>query len=149
VIHPVTAAVLNVDGLWLYTTGLYPAMHEHPALHLVVHAHLLLAGYLFTFSIVGVDPAPHRLGYGYRAAVLVLYLAAHAILAKYLYAHPPVGVPTGQAHRGAMLMYYGGDAVDLGVIVVFCRQWFIAARPRPGRSSSGSENRFCQPSSTA
>jgi putative membrane protein len=129
--HPVTAAVLNMGGLWiLYTTGLYQAMREHQALHIVVHAHVLVAGYLLTFALVGVDPAPHRPGYSSRAAVLVLYLAAHAILAKYLYAHPPAGMPSSQGQRGAMLMYYGGDAVALGLIVAFCSQWLAAARPR-------------------
>jgi putative membrane protein len=123
--HPVPAAVLNAGGLWLlYPTALYPATHHQPALHLAVHAHLLLAGYLWTNAIVGVDPAPHRPGHLTRAVVLVLFLAAHAILAKYLYAHPPAGVPIDQGRRGAVLMYYGGDAVDLGLIVVFCRQWF-------------------------
>jgi putative membrane protein len=137
--RPLVAAVLNVGGSWLlYTTALYPAAGAHPALHLAVHAHLLIAGYLMTFSIVGVDPAPHRSSPGRRAVVLVAFLAAHAILAKYLYAHPPAGVPVEDGQRAAMLMYYGGDVVDLGLIVAFCRQWYVAARPRRDAGDRGS-----------
>jgi putative membrane protein len=132
--HPVTAAALNLGGLWaLYTTGLYQAMSHQPGLHAAVHTHMLAAGYLFTFAIVGVDPSPHRSGYASRTVVLVVFLAAHAILAKQVYAHPPAGVPNAQAASGAMLMYYGGDLIDAALITVFCWQWFTASRPRPAR----------------
>lgn len=130
--HPATTAVLNIGGLWLlYTTRLYGLMHEHAWLGVAVHLHLLLAGYLFTASIIGIDPAPHRPSWLVRAVVLVLALGAHAVLAKFLYAHPPSGVSIREAETGSQLMYYGGDLVDLLLIVVFCQQWFQAARPRP------------------
>lgn len=29
-----------------------------------------------------------------------------------------------------MLMYYGGDIVDLLLVAVFCRQWYRAMAPR-------------------
>lgn len=125
--HPVTAAILNGGGLWvLYTTDL----HQQVA-HGLVQAHVLIAGYLFTAAIIGVDPAPHRPGRYLRAAVLVAFLAAHGILAKHLYGHPPAGVPVTQAEAGAQLMYYGGDALDLILIAIFCRQWYVAADPTP------------------
>jgi putative membrane protein len=131
--QPVTAAALNVGGLWLlYTTDLYQRSTGQEWLHLAVHAHMLASGYLFVSAIVGVDPAPHRPGRPQRAVVLLLYLTAHTILARYLYAHPPPGVPAERSRHGAILMYYGGDAVDLGLIVVFCRQWFTAVRAAPG-----------------
>jgi putative membrane protein len=140
--HPLTAAVLNVGGLWLlYTTGLYEQMGRHAWLHPLINLHILAAGYLFTAAIVGVDPAPHRPGRWTRAIILIAFLAAHAILAKYLYAHPPAGVPVGQARSGAALLYYGGDLIDLAVIAVFCRQWYTACasgRPAPTESRSPS-----------
>jgi putative membrane protein len=129
--HPVTAAVLNAGGLWLlYTTDLYVAMGQHEAVHVLVHLHVLGSGYLLTAALIGVDPAPHRPGFPTRAVVLVLFLAAHAVLAKYLYAHPPAGVPAEQAQRAGMLMYYGGDLIDVVLITVLCRRWYAAARPR-------------------
>jgi putative membrane protein len=129
--HPVTASLLNIGGLWLlYRTGLYSRLDDSLAVHMLVHAHVLGAGYLFAFAFVGVDPAPHRPRFATRAVVLLIALAAHAVLAKSLYAGPPPGVPIEQARSGAMVMYYGGDAVDLVLITVFFRQWFTATRPR-------------------
>ena len=129
--HPVTASVLNMGGLTsLYITGLYGAMHEHRALFLAVHVHILLAGYLFTAAFIGIDHMRHRPSWMTRAVVLILALGVHATLAKWLYAHPPGGVPPHQAEVASQLMYYGGDVIDLVLIALFCRQWYVAARPR-------------------
>ncbi|WP_019153460.1 cytochrome c oxidase assembly protein [Robertmurraya massiliosenegalensis] len=128
---PLIASVLNMGGLWLlYATDLYSAMHHHIFLFLFVHIHVFLAGYLFTASIVYFDPTPHRTSYIYRTIILILSSASHAILAKYLYTHPPAGVPKAQAEKGAMLMYYGGDAVDIILIIIFCFQWYKASKPK-------------------
>ncbi|WP_404799163.1 cytochrome c oxidase assembly protein [Bacillus aerolatus] len=137
--HPITASFLNIGGLWiLYTTSLYADMQENILLHLVVHIHVFLAGYVFTASMIYIDPTPHRLSFIYRAIALVLALAGHAILSKYIYAYPPTGVPTAQAEMGGMLMYYGGDAIDLTLISILCFQWFRATRPRTPLSMSRS-----------
>ncbi|SEG66785.1 cytochrome c oxidase assembly protein [Paenibacillus sp. UNC499MF] len=128
---PLTASFLNIGGLYvLYLTPLYSRMHHSFLLHVLIHAHVFLAGYLFTASLISVDPAPHRKSFVYRAVVLVLALAAHGILAKYLYAHPPEGVAPEQAETGSLIMYYGGDAVDIVLITLFFLQWYKAARPR-------------------
>jgi putative membrane protein len=123
--HPVVAAVLAVGGLWvLYRTGLYAASMRHPTLLVLVHVHVLLAGWLFTYSLVGPDPAPHRAGLPVRAAVLVLAVAAHDVLAKTLYADPPAGVAPGQAAVGAQVMYYGGAPVEIALFVLLGAEWF-------------------------
>jgi len=128
---PFVASVLNVGGLWvLYTTSLYKEMHENVLLHLFIHLHIFLAGYVFTLSVIYIDLTSHRNGFLYRAVVLILATAAHSILAKYIYAHPPIGVIPTQAEEGAMLMYYGGDAVTLIIIYVLCHQWYRGTRPR-------------------
>lgn len=125
--HPVTAATLDAGGLWLlYTTDLHAEAAARPWLHTLVQLHVLLAGYLFTASIVGVDPAPHRSSYATRTLVLVVFMAAHAILAKQLYGHP---LPVAHAQAGAKLMYYGGDAIHVVVLVLFCRRWFSDSAP--------------------
>ncbi|WP_424348533.1 cytochrome c oxidase assembly protein [Kocuria sp. CH-021] len=129
--HPVIAMVLNAGGLWaLYTTDLYRLMHTSVWVHALVHAHVFLAGYLFTVAMVGIDPNPHRSSFPLRAAALIGFLTVHSILAKWLYGHPPAGVESGDARIGAQIMYYGGDAVDVTLIIVFCAQWYTATRPR-------------------
>jgi putative membrane protein len=110
---PLVASLLNMGGLWLlYATFLYAAMHHFQWLYVLLHIHVFLAGYLFTASMIEIDPRPHRPRFIYRAVVLVIALAAHSILAKFLYAHPPPHVPAAQAKLGALIMYYGGDLFD-------------------------------------
>ncbi len=133
--HPVVAAVLNGGGLWLlYSTPLFALMHGSPLLHGLVHVHLLAAGTLMTASLIGVDPQPHRASMAVRSAVLIVFIAAHAILAKRLFAHPPAGVEAADARIGAQLMYYGGDAVDVLLIVLLFAGWYRATRPRRPRT---------------
>jgi putative membrane protein len=128
---PIVAALLNVGGLWiLYTYGLYVGMQHNLFLHIFIHFHVFLAGYLFTLAMISVDPAPHRPGFVYRAIVLALASGGHAILAKYIYVQPPSGVPVLQAEMGGMIMYYGGDIIDIIMIIILCFQWFKATRPR-------------------
>jgi putative membrane protein len=123
--HPVVTAVLTVGGLWvLYRTDLYAASMRHPTLLLLVHVHVFLAGWLFTYSLVGPDPAPHRAGLPVRAAVLVLAVAAHDVLAKTLFAHPPAGVDADGAAVGAQVMYYGGAPVEIALFVLLGAEWF-------------------------
>jgi putative membrane protein len=113
---PLVAAVLDVGGLWLlYTTDL----HAVP----VAGLHVLAAGYLFTAAVAGIDPAPHRAHPAVRAAALVLAAAAHGILAKHLYA-------TGWG-TGALVMYYGGDALEIMLAALLCREWLTGPRPLP------------------
>ncbi|WP_214845777.1 MULTISPECIES: cytochrome c oxidase assembly protein [unclassified Exiguobacterium] len=129
--HPMTATVLNIGGLYLlYTTGLYPMMHQSTALYALIHLHVFLAGYLFTSALIYIDLTPHRYSHVYRAGILILALAGHKILSKYLYAHPPGGVGKAEAEQGAMLMYYGGDVVDLALIIILCYHWYEATAPR-------------------
>jgi putative membrane protein len=129
--NPITASALNIGGLWiLYTTGLYGLMHQNVLLHALVHFHVFIAGYLFTASMIYMDPAPHRFSFMFRAIVFTISLAGHDILSKYIFAHPPSGVTKVQAENGGMLMYYAGDAIDVALICILCYQWFKATRPK-------------------
>jgi putative membrane protein len=136
--NPIVAAVLNIGGLWLlYRTPLFAAMQDNPLLHAGVMAHVLVAGCLFTASIIPVDPAPHRALFPVRTAVLVLAFAAHGILAKSVYAHPPAGVAPSDAEAGALLMYYAGDVIDLVIITLLFAQWYKNSGRTLSRSLSG------------
>ena len=123
--HPITAAALTLGGLWLlYVGGLYASIHTKGLLFVLVHIHVFVAGYLFSASIAGVDPNPHRARFATRAIVLVSVMAGHSILSKYLYGNPPPGVPAAQAETGSMIMYYGGDAVSVVLVILLCTSWY-------------------------
>lgn len=129
--HPITTTLLNIGGLWLlYTTNLYSLMHVNAFLYLLIHFHIFIAGYLFTVSFIYIDPTVHRFSFLYRSNILVISLAAHGVLSKIIYVYPPTGVPLDQAKPGSMLMYYGGDAIDVLIIFLLCLQWYRATRPR-------------------
>ncbi|MGM9921895.1 MAG: cytochrome c oxidase assembly protein [Bhargavaea sp.] len=129
--NPVTASVLNIGGLWLlYATPLFQLMHQHLWLYLLVHLHVFAAGYLFTISMIYIDPAPHPCSHLFRTVVFIFTLAAHGILSKYIYAKPLTGFPADEVREGAMLMYYGGDLVDLVIIILLFRSWYRSTAPR-------------------
>ncbi|CAN3129364.1 cytochrome c oxidase assembly protein [Mycobacterium sp. smrl_JER01] len=132
--NPFVAGVLNIGSLWiLYRSGLYAAMHTEPLLHALVHVHVVAAGYLFTFAVLGgPDPAPHRPSPPWRVTALVLAIAAHNVLAKTIYADPPEGVPVEQAQAGAQFMYYVGAPIEIALLVLVCRPWLLP-RNRPPR----------------
>lgn len=129
--HPVTAAVLNAGGLWvLYTTSLFHLMHASLTVHVLVHLHVIIAGVVFTAAMISPDPQPHRASFRVRAGVMVVFIAAHSVLGKWLYAHPPAGVGAEDARMGAQLMYYGGDVVDVIILVLLFTGWYTTG-PRP------------------
>lgn len=124
--HPFTAVVLSVGGLYaIMLTPVHTAAAHDPPLHALLLAHYLAAGYLFTWSIIGPDPAPHRPGTATRAAALAAAIAAHAFLARYLYAHAlPHGHDPEAARAAARLMYYGGDAAELVLALILFGTWY-------------------------
>lgn len=126
--NPLIASILNIGGLFLiYKTGLFEFMHTSVLWFALVHLHVFLAGYLFTMSIIYIDIVTHRYSFLYRAAVLVAALGFHKILSKLIYASPPEGIARPDGETGAMLMYYGGDIVDIALIIILCLEWYKAA----------------------
>lgn len=129
--HPILAALINLGGLWLlYTTNLFEAMHESIILSVLVHLHIFFAGYVFTTSIIYMDPIPHRTSFKLRSVVLILYMAGHSILSKWIYANPPNGITIVEAEIGGMTMYYGGDIVDVMIVIVLCYQFYTSSKAR-------------------
>lgn len=130
--NPFVASILNIGGLYLiYMTDLYVWMHGNLFLFILVHLHVFLAGYLFTISIIYVDVTSHRYAFWYRALALIIALGFHKALSKLIYQTPPPFVPREEAEIGAMVMYYGGDIVDLILIVILCYHWYKKITPRP------------------
>ncbi len=128
--HPVVAALLNTGGLAVvYRTDVFVWMHQYTLVYWIVHLHMFLAGYLFVSVILYADISPQRHSYMIRTAVLIAAFAGHKILAKSLYAMPPPGVATADAQSGALFMYYGGDLIDLAMIILLCWNWYKASAP--------------------
>lgn len=126
--HPLTGFVFSIGAMYLlYATPLFAASQEQALLHSLLHIHFLAAGFLFTWSLIGIDSAPHRPRLRMRLVVLFLAGAAHAILAKAMYIYLwPLGVAADaeQIRTAAKLMYYGGDLAEIVLLIVLFAQWY-------------------------
>ena len=120
--HPLTALILNVGGMFLlYLTPLYEMSRINPVLHYMVHIHFVLAGYLFAWAIIGLEPVSKRSGFNIKVAVTFLSIALHAFLSKFMYAYLyPANTPhpVEDIRQAAQLMYYWGDLSELMLVVI-------------------------------
>lgn len=142
VAHPVTAALLDVGVLFvLYLTPLLAATATRPWLHALVLVHMLLAGCLFTWAVLGQGPGPRRPRLAVRLAVLVAAAGAHAYLATLLYARAEIHAHhDGHAatmQQAALWMYYGGDVAEILLAVALLAAWYRrGARRRPAPAAA-------------
>ena len=73
--------VLFVMSPWaLYFTGWYDASLHSAFVHEMMHVHLVLVGCLFFWPLVGADPVPGRVHFGFRLILIVMTLPFHAFL---------------------------------------------------------------------
>ena len=77
--HPLVATALFTGSLVIfYYSPLFGlAMLTHTG-HVLMTAHFLLTGYLFVWSLVGIDPGPARPPYPFRLVLLLMTLGVHA-----------------------------------------------------------------------
>jgi putative membrane protein len=139
---PVVALILNLGGIaLLHLTPLYATTTRDPGLHLLVHMHFLLAGYLFAWVVAGPDPAPRRPSVPVRLMVLGVAIAFHAVFSQLMFAGVIVNPPVPRAERegGAELMYYGGDIAELLLAAALVTRW----RPRrQGTNTARTQSSF-------
>lgn len=121
--HPLAAMILNIGGMFmLYLTPLFGRSLHSPLIQYLIHLHFLLAGFLFTWAIIGREPLPHRPSVKTRGIVLFLSAAAHAFLGKHMYAR---GLPLDTSfseealRAAAKTMYYWGDLSELILAIIF------------------------------
>ena len=133
----------------LYFSGWYPATLEHPVLHDLLHAHFLVAGSLFFWPIIGVDPVPGRVSHPFRMLMLFATMPFHAFLGvaimsvgddgKGLLAAthylPLIGRADAvyQQQLGGGFIWASGDLVGLLFIFTAAVQWMRASEREAAR----------------
>jgi cytochrome c oxidase assembly factor CtaG len=121
----------------LYMTGLYQETLQHDWLHNLLHVHFVVAGCVFFWPIVGIDPLPGRLPHPMRLLLLFVTLPAHAWLGIAIMSDH--AVIAGDYYRalarpwgpsllqdqtiGGGLLWSAGDLVGLLVAGVLFVQW--------------------------
>jgi putative membrane protein len=125
---PAIAVVLDLGGLYaLYLTGLHKAAEHNDLVHAAVHVHMFLAGCLFSWAVIGIDPVRRRPGTGVRLTVLIIATAGHDTLAKLIYAWNLPAGSIASRHTGAELMYYGGTVIEVALAAFAMAQWYLAS----------------------
>lgn len=77
--NPIIAAVLSFGTLiaFYYSPWFYLALTTHTG-HVLMVAHFMITGYIYAYSLVGVDPGPKRWGAPIRMLILLVAIAFHA-----------------------------------------------------------------------
>ncbi|GAA4678933.1 cytochrome c oxidase assembly protein [Frondihabitans cladoniiphilus] len=136
--HPVVAAIVFAGSLVaFYWTGWFQlSLQTHPG-HLIMEIHFLLAGYVFFFVVIGVDPGPKRPPYPLRLMLLMATLAFHAFFGLALMSGTDIlaadwwhalGKTNYQEllndqHTGGAIAWGAGEFPTVLVALMVVRQW--------------------------
>lgn len=136
--HPLVALPMFVGSYYLlYFSGLFAAaLPEHWA-HVLMNAHFLIAGVMFFWPIIGVDPSPRRLPAVGRLGVLfasvpfhaffgVILMSANSVIGGEFYralALPWVTDPLSDQKLGGGLAWASGELPMLLVVIALLVQW--------------------------
>jgi putative copper resistance protein D len=138
VINPLVGfALLFGTPFVLYFTGFYEQTLRDPLLHEWLHVHFVMAGCIFFWPLIGIDPVPGRLPHPMRLLLLFVTLPAHAWLgisimsAKYVIAgdyYRELARTWGPSllkdqDIGGGLLWAAGDLVGLLVVAALFFQW--------------------------
>ncbi|WP_017541114.1 cytochrome c oxidase assembly protein [Nocardiopsis halophila] len=138
VTHPAVATALFVLGPYaVYFTPIFPALMNDHMGHLFMNVHFLLSGFLFYWTIIGVDPGPRKLPYLLRFVLLLATMGMHAFfgitimmqsapLAMDFYGQfdiPWSQDVAGDQYAGGGFAWAVGEIPTLLVTIMLMRQW--------------------------
>ncbi|NIZ89543.1 cytochrome c oxidase assembly protein [Kineococcus rubinsiae] len=135
--------LLEVSGfVAFFLTPLHHAVAGRPVLAVAVHAHAVLAGYLFASLLVGRDPLRGRPGVRGRLLVLLLVAGAHDTVARLLVASAPADAGVRAAGE---LLAGAGTVVDVGLAALVMAGWYAAGHLRPAARPPARRRRPSRP----
>ena len=135
--HPVVAWLTFGLVLWVtHFSPLFDIALEDRAAHDIEHAVYLGAALLFWWPVVGVDPAPRRMGHAARVLYLLLQLPLNSFLGMaILFADAPLyphyaslGSPYGitalaDQQLAGGIMWFAGDIAFIGAVLGVVAAW--------------------------
>jgi cytochrome c oxidase assembly factor CtaG len=135
--HPIVAWLTFALVLWVtHFSPLFDIALEDPGAHELEHAAYLASALLFWWPVVGLDPAPRRMGYAARALYLLLQLPLNSFLgmailfaAAPLYPHyatlgSPYGItPLADQQLAGGIMWFAGDIAFIGAVLAVVAAW--------------------------
>jgi cytochrome c oxidase assembly factor CtaG len=144
--HPAVGwALFGGTLVVLYLTPLFELTLRNDVVHAAVHLHFLLAGAIFMWPLVGLDPVRWRLPFGARLLVLLLALPFHAFLGLALLgADEPLGDGTwsmDDQRAGIGLLWAVGELLAIGAAAVIFFQWVAADERAAVRADNAADRR--------
>lgn len=136
--HPVIAFVLFVASLYaVYFTPIFNTLVRYHWGHELMSVHFLLVGYLFYWSIIGIDPGPKRLPFLGRLGLLFAVMPFHAFfgIATMTMSNTIggpfyrfVGLPwlssiTADQHLGGAIAWGSSELPVIVVVIALVSQW--------------------------
>jgi putative copper resistance protein D len=159
--HPIVAWALYALSLYvLYLTPLFGWVMRNHLAHLAMMVHFLLAGYLFFWVMIGVDPGPRRPSHPVRIILLFTASAVHTFFgiilmmsgsvlgdSYYSLLHRAWGAsPLTDQHLGGGMAWSFGELPGVVVIAALVYQWARSderrARAKDARMDSGEDDEF-------
>jgi cytochrome c oxidase assembly factor CtaG len=147
--HPITAFVLFVTFVYVvYFTPLFNTLIRYHWGHELMSVHFLLVGYLFFWSIIGIDPGPRKLPFLGRLGLLFAVMPFHAlfgiatmtmtsVIGDQFYHH--VGLPwlsslDSDQHLGGAIAWGSSELPVVAVVIAVVTQWARQDRRAASRS---------------
>ena len=135
--HPVVAWLTFGVVLWVtHFSPLFNIALEDQGAHDLEHVAYLVSALLFWWPVVGVDPAPHRMGYPARVLYLLLQLPLNSFLGMaILFADEPLyphyatlGSPYGitalaDQQLAGGIMWFAGDIAFIAAVLAVVASW--------------------------
>jgi cytochrome c oxidase assembly factor CtaG len=135
--HPIVADLLFAAVMWgTHFSPFFNQSLENRLVHDLEHVLYLAAGLLFWLPVIGVDPAPHRMGHATRIGYVFLQMPQNSFLAMAilfadapLYAHyatlgSPYGIDALADQRlAAGIMWFVGDVIFLVAMLGVLAAW--------------------------
>lgn len=148
VTHPIWVLLVFTVGLYgLYYTPLFAWLMGSHLGHVVMQIHFLLAGYLFAYVVLGLDPAPRKLPPWLRLLMLMVAIALHSFFAVpimmsdvvfagewYSQVQPPwIEDPLAETRIGGGVAWGIAEVPALILMVVLGVQWARSDEREAGR----------------
>ncbi len=133
----VSFAIFVASPFILYFSGLYRLSLENVWVHEVIHVHLIVAGCVFFWPLIGLDPVPGRVPYPMRALLMFLSTPFHTVLGLtvmessgnllggdwYPSLHLSWSDPVADQRLAGGILWAGGEFVAVAMLAALVWQW--------------------------
>ena len=137
--------VFGASVVALTFTPLLDLAARQDVVHVLVHLHLVVAGSLFAWPLVGADPVPSRPGHGARMLLALATVPFHAFVGVALLS---AGEPLFESYRSlddqrraAGVLWGTGELLTLATAAIVFRSWYVADQRAGARADRRTDAR--------